>query len=43
MKNKNKIYIVKVRTNKSNNQRIITIPKEAEDVGEYAEISNHEI
>jgi len=39
---KDKRYIVKVRINKANNQRVVTIPKEAEEIGEYAEVSKHE-
>lgn len=39
---KKKIHIVKVRTNKANDQRVVTIPKDADEIGEYAEVSKHE-
>jgi hypothetical protein len=38
---KTKIYVVKVRVNKANGQRVVTIPKEATDIGEYVELKNH--
>lgn len=40
---KTKIYVVKVRINKANGQRVVTIPKEATDIGEYVELKNHDL
>ena len=39
---KTKIYVVKVRINKANGQRVVTIPKEATDICEYVELKNHD-
>lgn len=38
-----KTYIAKVRVNKTNGQRTITIPKAAIDIKDYVEIKNHEL
>ena len=40
---KTKTYIAKVRINKANGQRTVTIPKEAVDIREYVELKNHEL
>jgi len=40
---KTKTYIAKVRINKANGQRTVTIPKEAVDIREYVEVKNHEL
>lgn len=41
---KGKKYIVKVRQNKANKQKVVTIPKEAEEIqeGDYVEIKKYE-
>lgn len=44
MVNKNKKHIIKVRENKTNKQKVVTIPKEAEEIqsGDYVEVKKHE-
>lgn len=44
MVKKAKTHILKVRENKSNKQKTVTIPKEAEEIesGDYVEVKKHE-
>lgn len=39
-----KKHIIKVRENKANKQKVVTIPKEAEEIqaGDYVEVKKHE-
>lgn len=44
MVKENKEYILKVRKSKANNQKTVTIPKEAEEMqeGDYVRVKKHE-